>query len=289
MFEPGTHRVVHIPNCIVQHPLINHVAATVRRSLVDAGVTCYSETAHAGVARYLQVVVERSSGTAQVVLVANAASPEPLTECLGLIRARLGRAPPQPLVQLPLRTFECDPGSGVRELRGPAECHRAVRRSLGALSAGRVRPEQPGHCRTHRRSRTPASAGWSKRRGVLCGRGRLGLSLLPHVGRIRMNEVSPQSLLGLELGLAGLDAASRTKVEVVPGPAGSACSAADGMDVVIADPPRKGLDRELVERAACSHRPGSSTSAAGWSRSSRTRHASRRMAGCACATSLHST
>src|ERR1700722_15437289 len=56
LFAFGTHRVVHIPNCRVQHPLINRVAAIVRRALVDARVTCYSEKAQLGVARYLQVV-----------------------------------------------------------------------------------------------------------------------------------------------------------------------------------------------------------------------------------------
>src|SRR6202171_5705302 len=90
LFELGTHRVVHIPNCSVHHPLINRVAAIVRRALVDARVTSYSDAAHLGLARYLQVVVERSSQTAQVVIVANSASPKPLAGCLGLIRWRLG-------------------------------------------------------------------------------------------------------------------------------------------------------------------------------------------------------
>src|ERR1700726_4159539 len=90
LFELGTHRVVHIPNCSVQHPLINRVAAVVRRALVDARVTSYSDRAHLGVARYLQVAVERSSQTAQVVIVANSATPEPLAACLDLIRERLG-------------------------------------------------------------------------------------------------------------------------------------------------------------------------------------------------------
>ena len=90
LFEADSHRVVHIPNCRVQHALINDVAAVVRGALVDARVTCYSDRAHLGVARYLQIVVERSSGTAQVVLVANTTAVEPLTECLDLIRDRLG-------------------------------------------------------------------------------------------------------------------------------------------------------------------------------------------------------
>ena len=85
LFESGTHRVVHIPTCSVQHPLINRVADVVRRALVEARVTSYSDGAHLGLARYLQVVVERSSQTAQVVIVANSASAEPLAACLDLL------------------------------------------------------------------------------------------------------------------------------------------------------------------------------------------------------------
>jgi len=90
LFELGTHRVVHIPNCVVHDPLINRVAEVVRRALVEARVSPYSDQAHAGVARYLQVVVERSSRTAQVTLVANAEDPSSLEPCFDLIRDRLG-------------------------------------------------------------------------------------------------------------------------------------------------------------------------------------------------------
>jgi tRNA/tmRNA/rRNA uracil-C5-methylase (TrmA/RlmC/RlmD family) len=51
----------------------------------------------------------------------------------------------------------------------------------------------------------------------------------------------------MALGIAGMDRASRARVEVVPGAAGESVGAASGADVVIADPPRKGLDRELLE------------------------------------------
>ena len=90
LFELGSHRVVHIPNCVVHHPLINRVAEVVRRALVDTRLTCYSDQAHVGLARYLQVVVERSSQTAQVVLVGNSTDAEPFQECFALIRERLG-------------------------------------------------------------------------------------------------------------------------------------------------------------------------------------------------------
>src|ERR1700730_15323873 len=62
-----------------------------------------------------------------------------------------------------------------------------------------------------------------------------------------MNAGSPHSLHGLELGLAQLDSVNRGKVSVVAGPAGASCLAAAGADVVIADPPRKGLDPQLTE------------------------------------------
>src|SRR5580658_3253336 len=92
LFEADSHHVVHIPNCLVQHPLVNHVASVVRGSLADTKTSCYSDKAQQGLARYLQVVIERSSRTAQVVLVGNCATAAPLTECLELIRTRLGSA-----------------------------------------------------------------------------------------------------------------------------------------------------------------------------------------------------
>jgi tRNA/tmRNA/rRNA uracil-C5-methylase (TrmA/RlmC/RlmD family) len=62
-----------------------------------------------------------------------------------------------------------------------------------------------------------------------------------------MNEVSPQSLQGLALGLEALAPVVRDKIQVIAGSAGTMASAALDADVVIADPPRKGLDRELLE------------------------------------------
>jgi tRNA/tmRNA/rRNA uracil-C5-methylase (TrmA/RlmC/RlmD family) len=78
------------------------------------------------------------------------------------------------------------------------------------------------------------------------GVGAIGLSLLDRVAEIRLNEIGAESLRGLALGLAGLDAGRRAKVTVVPGAAGAAVRAATGAGVVIADPPRKGLDPPLT-------------------------------------------
>ena len=246
LFELGTHRVVTIPNCSVHHPLINRVAGIVRRALIDARVTSYSDKAHHGLARYLQVVVERSSQTAQVVLVANSSSPDSLSGCLALIRERLG-----PLLHSlwfnahrerkntilgPDFDRYCGPESVVEHFGGAA-----VHYPPGAFGQNHL--EMAQKLVAHVRGHVPAGARVAE---FYAGVGAIGLSVLPRVREIRMNEMNPHSLEGLKLGLAQLDAAERAKISVLPGPAGDALEAACGVELVIADPPRKGLDPGLT-------------------------------------------
>ncbi len=246
LFELDTHRVVHIPSCSVQHPLINRVAAVVRRALVDARVTCYSDKAHLGLARYLQVVVERSTQTAQVVMVANCESPEPLLGCFELIRERLGAElhslwfsanveRSNTILGRELQNW-CGPASVVEKFGGAA-----VHYPPGAFGQNNLDMAQA--IIEHVRAEIPNGARVAE---FYAGVGAIGLSLLGKVSEIRMNEVNPHALLGLELGLATLDAADRAKVFVAPGAAGAAHLAASEAQVVIADPPRKGLDPDLT-------------------------------------------
>ncbi len=246
LFELGTHRVVHIPHCSVHHPLINHVAGVVRRALVEARVTSYSDKAHLGLARYLQVTVERSSQTAQVVIVANSATVEPLAGCFELIRERLGSDlhslwfngngdRSNTILGADFQPW-CGPASVVEHFGGTA-----VHYPPGAFGQNNLEIAQS--IVEHVRTEIPAGARVAE---FYAGVGAIGLSVLDRVGELRLNEVSPQSLRGLELGLAELDPASRAKVSVMPGTAEAACAAALDAGVVIADPPRKGLDPGLT-------------------------------------------
>ena len=246
LFELGTHRVVHIPNCSVQHPLINHVAAVVRRALADAEVTCYSDKAHLGLARYLQVVVERRSQTAQVVLVANSEAVEPLAACLELIRERLGGELHSLWFNANLERSNTILGPDFRNWCGPASVIEhfggaAVHYPPGAFGQNNL--DVAERIIEHVRAEIPQGARVAE---FYAGVGALGLSVLTQAGELLMNEAAPQSLRGLELGLAELSPADRAKISIVPGPAGAARLAAAGAQVVIADPPRKGLDPELT-------------------------------------------
>jgi 23S rRNA (uracil1939-C5)-methyltransferase len=245
LFELGTHRVVHIPNCRIQHPLINRVANVVRRALVEARVTSYSDKAHSGIARYLQVAVERASQRAQVVMVANCPTPEPLLECFGLIRARLGADLHSLWFNSNLEHTNTILGAAFQNVFGPDALVEtfggaAVHYPPGAF--GQSNPEVAQRIIEHVRDRIPQGARVAE---FHAGVGAIGLSVLDRVRDIRLNELSPHSLQGLELGINGLEAADRLKVSVVAGTAASALAAADGVEVVIVDPPRKGLDPEL--------------------------------------------
>jgi tRNA/tmRNA/rRNA uracil-C5-methylase (TrmA/RlmC/RlmD family) len=248
MFQLGTHRVVHIPNCSVHHPLVNGVAAVVRRALIDADVAPYSEAAHLGIARYLQVVVERGSQSAQVVLVANSPTVEPLAKCLDLIRDRLGSQLHSLWFNAQCERSNTILGPEFRNWCGPAA---VVERFGGAAvhyppgAFGQNNLDIAERIVEHVRAQVPDGARVVE---FFAGVGAIGLSLLTGIRELRMNELSAHSLQGLALGMAGLDPAERPKVEVVPGPASQALQAVSQADVVIADPPRKGLDPELLGR-----------------------------------------
>jgi tRNA/tmRNA/rRNA uracil-C5-methylase (TrmA/RlmC/RlmD family) len=252
LFEAGTHRVVHIPNCSVQHPLINRVAAVVRRALVESQVTCYSDKAHLGLARYLQVVIERSSQTAQLVLVGNCASPAPLAPCLDLIAERLGpelhslwfnaNCEPSNVILGPEFHHWHGPGSVVERFGGAA-----VHYPPGAFGQNNL--EIAEAIIAHIRAAIPDRARIAE---LYAGVGAIGLSVLERASEIRLNEVSPHALRGLELGLAALAPAERAKIAVFPGAAGASLQTVAGAEVVIADPPRKGLDGELIDTLSAS-------------------------------------
>lgn len=250
LFEQGTHRVVHVPQCRVHHPLINRVAEIARRALIDARVPPYSEATHQGLARYLQVVIERRSQSAQVVIVANSSSVEPLMQALTLIRERLGdemhslwfNAHCERSNAILGPTFEHIAGAeSVVECFGGANVHYPP----GAF--GQSNLEVAERIIAELRRSVPMA---SRAAEFYAGVGAIGLSLLEQVQELRLNEVSSQSLQGLQMGLAELDAHLRRRVTVSAGPAFTAIESAAKADVVIVDPPRKGLDEPLAQHLA---------------------------------------
>ena len=246
LFELGTHRVVHIPGCLVQHPLINRVAGAVRRALVAARVPSYSDQAHLGIARYLQVVVERGSQTAQVVLVANAESCAPLAACFDSIRKELDgelhslwfNAHRDRSNNVLGQAFDrcCGPETVMERFGGAA-----VHYPPGAFGQSNLEVAQ--RIIEHLREHIPEGSCVAE---FYAGVGAIGLSLIDRTRELRLNESNPHALHGLALGIAGLETVQRAKVILHPGPAGAMQEAAADADIVIVDPPRRGLEPTLA-------------------------------------------
>lgn len=248
LFEAGSHRIVDTPGCVVHHPRINEAVAALKRAIRATGVAPYHEAAHQGALRYVQVVVERATERVQVVLVGNGEGPEVLGDLPDALAAALGE-------RLQGLFFNAQPerantilGPTTIRLRG----EEVVRERLGGVDAF-FPPAAFGQ------NHLPLYARAVDRIGELvpdaaivaeayCGVGSIGLGLLSRVRAVRFNERQPAGLEGLVLGLAARPAAERARARVFEGAAGERLDALEDADVVIVDPPRKGLDDALLER-----------------------------------------
>jgi len=247
IFQAGSHRAVHIPRCLVHHPVVNRVAAGVRDVLAQHRVPTYSDAAHAGVARYLQIVVERESQRAQVTLVTNGSTPAPLSD----VFADLQRTLAEDLHSLwwngnPERTNtilgphwqhlhgapHVTDHSGNARIFYPPSAFGQSNLELAMQLAARVRElGRPSQRITE----------------FYAGVGAIGLGLAEMASTLRLNELGEGSLTGLAHGVTTLPDSVRAKVSVHPGAAGAHARLVAESDFVIADPPRKGLDPELTQ------------------------------------------
>lgn len=254
IFETGTHRVVDIPRCLVHHPLVNDVAAELRNAIFATRTPPYSDDAHRGVVRYAQIVVARRSQTAQVVVVANDDSPDGSRPLLDRLAARLGPK----LHSLfwngnPERTNTIL-GPHWSKILGPD----AVEETIGGARVF-YPPGAFGQSNIDLADRVVETvSSWvpsgTRVTDLYAGAGPLGLELAERAAALRLNELAPDSIRGLELGVAALPDVVRARTVVLPGPASNATEWIRHSDVVIADPPRKGLDGP-VRAALLEHPP----------------------------------
>ena len=250
LFQEGSHRIVDIPTCAAHHPLVNEVAAALKTALRQTGVAPYAERPHVGVLRTLQVVVERSSRTAQIVLVANEAVPDASLRVAEALRVLLGDAlhslwwngnPERTNTLLgPHWRHLCGPET-VRERLGGCDVHfppGAFGQSNLPLADDLVR-------RVH-----AWLAGAVRIVEFHAGCGAIGLGLLARGAEVSFNEVDPHGVRGLGHSLAQLAPDVARRARVLDGPAASHAGALASCDAAIIDPPRKGLEPALLEALA---------------------------------------
>jgi len=245
IFQASSHRIVAVPRCPIQHPRVNEVAGALREAIRERGLAPYADAPHKGVVRYVQIALD-DRDRAQVVVVTNGSASEPVAGLLEPLRERLGAA----LHSLwwngnPDRTNTIL-GPGWECLHGPPllELDVAGARVYFPPGAfGQSHHELAGRIAARVRAWVPDGAGVGE---FYAGTGSIGLGLLERAAFVRFNERSEDALRGLEAGIAAWPDPVRARAAVSPGRAGARLDTREDCDVVIVDPPRKGLDAELL-------------------------------------------
>ena len=250
IFREGTHEIVDIPRCRVHHPLVNEVAAAVREAVRVTGVRPYADRTHSGVLRAVQVVVERASRSAQLVLVGNATSPDSVRPLADVLVRGLGASLHSLWWNGQPERSNAILGPHWERLAGP----EAVRESIGGADVffppgafGQSHLDLADLLVARVHAWVPAGARVAE---LYCGCGPIGLGLLVRGAHLTFVESAPGAVCGLELGLAARSDAERARARVVAREAGLALDALGDADVVIADPPRKGLDAPVASALA---------------------------------------
>ncbi len=248
LFQEGTHTIADIPTCTIHHPRINAAARAIRDAIRRTGTMPYAERPHAGLLRYVQIVVERSTERVQVVLVANDADERSLEPMASVLVSALGerlqglwwnghRARSNAIFGPEWKLLAGEPA--VRETIGGAR----VFFPPGAFGQSNLDLAERIVADVH--ARVPDGEVVAE---LYCGVGAIGLGLAARAGEIRFNEVNPHGIEGLERGLEELAPADRPKTRLLAGDAVSSLAMLGGATTVIVDPPRKGLDVAVLAR-----------------------------------------
>ena len=234
-----------IPECLVHHKAINRAADAVRKAIQVSGTAPYNEGTHRGYLRYVQIVVERPKLGVQMVLVGNCDTVEPLRNLIEVLQRELGASLQGLFFSAQTQKSNAILGPSCEHIAGA----QALEERIGGAHAF-FPPDAFGQSHLALYDDVVARIGGLVPDGadvleLYAGVGAIGLSVLPRAKRVRFNELGEGSLRGLELGLAALPDALRQRTEVHPRSAAEHVAMIEDADVVIADPPRKGLAKEL--------------------------------------------
>jgi 23S rRNA (uracil1939-C5)-methyltransferase len=251
-FAPGTHRIIEMDSCLIQHPLGNQVMSAVKRLAGKFRVPIYDEETHRGLLRHVLVRVARGSGEAMAVLVTNgpelpgarALAQELMAAVPGLVSVQQNINPQRTNVVL---------GDQTRLLAGSATLADRIGDlsfEISPRSFFQVNPQQT-EVLYGKALEYAALTGSETVVDAYCGIGTISLFLARRARRLIGIEVVPEAVEDARRN------AKRNGIENAEFLIGDAAVLMprlfeDGLrpDVIVLDPPRKGCDRPVLEAAA---------------------------------------
>lgn len=247
-YAPGTHEIIPMESCHVQHPVGNEIVQVVRELAAELGVSIYDERTHTGLLRHVLARVAFGTGEAMCVLVTNG---ERFGQGAELARRLMARVPAvRSVVQnINARRTNVILGEESRTLAGQEKITERLGELTFALSARsffQVNPVQTQVLYEHALS----LAGLTGQETVIdayCGIGTISLFLARGAQRVIGIEVVPEAVLDARENArcSGLPNAEFLlgEVEVL-----APQLLAEGLrpDVVVVDPPRKGCEESAL-------------------------------------------
>lgn len=251
-YARGTHRIVDVADCLIQHPTANKVLRAVREQVLRFGIPPYDEATHTGVLRHVLVRVSHLSGEAMCILVTRTAELPHDHELAGALMAAVPELASLWQNINPRRT---------NVVLGDESVHLAGRETLidriGDLrfhisprSFYQVNPVQT-EVLYSKALEYAALSGDEVAIDAYCGIGTITLFLARRAGHVYGIEVVPEAVRDAR---ANADLNGITNVTFLEGDAAAVLPRLAQEEVrpavVVFDPPRKGCDPPALEAAA---------------------------------------
>lgn len=244
LFKEGSHEVYEIPQCAAHHPLINQAQNLVKSWMITNQITPYDEKTGQGHIRYLQFIVERTSERVQVSFVLNISCDLPIkslienapTHFWHSIWTNLNSSLSNTIFS---EDWRCLYGEKwiVEEICGYPGCY--LPGSFGQANLEMF--EQLIYCI---KDQLPLNQRLVE---FYAGIGIIGIALAEKTQSVLLNEINPSSKLCFDEIVYRLPETIRQKLSYQLASAQNQLSLIDQGDIILVDPPRKGLSPSFLK------------------------------------------
>lgn len=247
LFKEGSHEIIDIPNCSMHHPKINEASQVLREWIKENDIRPYNESKGTGDLRYAQFVVERATSKVQLTLVFNFLDIRP-----ALLKKleQLWKKRPDLWHSLWFNGNE----RKVNTIFGMVWIHLYGSEWLWEDVLGRkvcFKPSSFGQSNLDAfedlldSMRGHISHG-KKITEFYAGIGVIAMCLLDISRDIVCSEINQFSKECFDNAVKGFSEEERLRIHYEVGPAATQVELLNQSEIVIVDPPRKGLDKNLL-------------------------------------------
>lgn len=249
LYAAGTHQLIDISNCPIQHPTTNQVIKTVRDILGKMAIPIYDEKKGTGIIRTIVVRVGFDTKDTQVTLVTAERQIPREKELVSAIREKL------PFLKSIMQNINRGKtslifGEETKLLWGDKTIDEKlgeVKFSLSPRAFFQLNPEQTVKLYQFVKEASQLT-GNEKVVDAYCGVGTIGLWVAPHAKEVRGIEIIPEAVAdakqnAIQSGIKNAQFFVGKVEELLP----KWVKEGFQPDVVIVDPPRTGCDEQLLK------------------------------------------